>query len=682
VNGNEPGGPPEGLTIEGYRITGLIGQGAMGAVYRAHQIAMDRPVAIKVINPDLCRNSDYVERFLREARSVGRLNHPAIVHGYDAGQSHGHYYLTMELVEGESLDRHLMRVQRLDEAQTRRIARDVADALEHAHGRGVIHRDIKPSNLILAPDGRVKVSDFGLARSTEDPALTRTGITLGTPHYISPEQVQGDAPADIRSDLYSLWATLYHLVAGTPPFEGKTIGSVMAKHITEQPRPLVQVVLGVSPAFSALVIALLAKDPAQRPQTPAEVVAAIDGLPPLGSLDATVSANLGSATLTLPTGTTPPKAVDKHRTGGPFRWALPLAAIAVVALVGSFGRQAPTPAPQPPVTTLPPVTLAPAPPPPSPVPVRPSPSVRPAATRPATPSPGPTPVPSLVPAPAPPPPPALSSLIVNALARARQGDVAAALDVVDTVEEHYPGRSAELSSVVDSLTTAHKPLVAIPILAELPAAVQTAERWSMLGRQALEQGHEKQAMHALGEAVERNTEDADAAFALAGLYARQGGGAFDERALHCVRLALAVRPDDESYQAVERELAQRVQSEVASTPTTRAGGMVEVDITFDVCKPPAMHVLEVQVTLSPSGGQYGPAITATATVQDGRTDRRRPYLARVSVPPGCYDVKVTLTHKMANALARLKTFERTYRNQVIRGPGRLALESDIRLRVI
>jgi serine/threonine protein kinase len=215
----------------------------------------------------------YVDRLRREARIVAQLDHPNIVAGYDLGEEGGYHFFVMEFVEGRSFapaPRRMGDVPRADRPRRRHAGRL---ALDHAFQRGVIHRDIKPGNILITPENRVKLTAMGLAKGPEDLALTRDGATVGTPTYISPEQARSPNSADVRSDLYSLGATLYHMATGQPPFRGDGIGDLIAKVLHEEPSP----VRALNPQFGeglALVIRkLLAKDPELRYQTPAELLA-------------------------------------------------------------------------------------------------------------------------------------------------------------------------------------------------------------------------------------------------------------------------------------------------------------------------------------------------------------------------------------------------------------------------
>jgi predicted Ser/Thr protein kinase len=276
-----------------YRVLELLGVGGMGAVYRAEHQLMERTVALKVINRSLTDNPAMVERFRREVKAAAKLSHPNIVHAYDADQAGDTHFLVMEYVEGTSLARLATEQGRLPVAQACDYVRQAALGLQHAHERGMVHRDIKPHNLMLTPDGQVKILDFGLARFAMEatpagalltaaapaPAagesLTQVGTVVGTPDYIAPEQIRDAHTADIRADLYSLGCTLYDLLAGQAPFpEGTVVQKVMA-HLEQAPRPLIELRADVPADLARVVQRLMAKDPAQRYATPADVVAAL-----------------------------------------------------------------------------------------------------------------------------------------------------------------------------------------------------------------------------------------------------------------------------------------------------------------------------------------------------------------------------------------------------------------------
>ncbi len=259
--------------IAGYRLLELLGEGAMGAVYKARQLSLDRDVAIKVLSPDLARDEAFVRRFLAEAKAVARVNHTNLISGIDVGDADGLKYLVMEYADGNTVASLLRRGGALDEERALVIALQVARALEHAHRAGLVHRDVKPDNVIVTRDGVAKLCDLGLARlEGASESVTR----MGTPAYISPEQARGDAHVDARSDLYSLGATLFHMLVGRPPYEGVSGPQVLAKHLTEPVPSLLASGADVSPRTEELVRRLLAKVPTERFATAGELVQALD----------------------------------------------------------------------------------------------------------------------------------------------------------------------------------------------------------------------------------------------------------------------------------------------------------------------------------------------------------------------------------------------------------------------
>ena len=219
--------------IPGYQILSRLGKGSMGIVYRARQSSVDRIVAVKVLLESLAKNKEFIKRFEREAKIAAKLSHNNIVNAIDAGMVDGHYFFVMEYVEGATIKDELDLNKMFDEKVAIKVILAVAEALKHAHQRGLIHRDIKPENIILCKDGNVKLADLGLARLTADEkwAMAEAGMAIGTPYYISPEQVRGQVDVDIRGDIYSLGATLYHMVTGKVPYSGDTPNEVMKKHI-------------------------------------------------------------------------------------------------------------------------------------------------------------------------------------------------------------------------------------------------------------------------------------------------------------------------------------------------------------------------------------------------------------------------------------------------------------------
>jgi len=260
-----------GSQLGRYRLQACLGAGGAAAVYQAVDTLTGRPLAIKVLFPPVGCGPELTERFRREARMAARLDHPGILAALDVGEADGWLYIAMNLVEGQSLQQLLETRQRLDEATAADIAAQVAEALDYAHARGVIHRDVKPSNILIDHQGRAVLTDFGIALGTDDPALTATGLTVGTPAYMSPEQAAGQAPLDGRVDLYALGVVLYQMVAGQTPFRGTT-PQVMHAHVY-QPPPLPSTVATVSPELESIILRCLAKRPGDRYPTAAALAA-------------------------------------------------------------------------------------------------------------------------------------------------------------------------------------------------------------------------------------------------------------------------------------------------------------------------------------------------------------------------------------------------------------------------
>ena len=255
------------LEIPGYRLHEEIGRGQSGRVLRAVQISMDRVVALKILHPRLAENADIVSKFVREARIVARLSHPNVVQGIDVGCANGVHYFVMEFVEGATLRALLQPGRALDERYALGVAIQIAKGLQHAHENGLVHRDVKPGNILIARNGAAKLADLGIA-VTQGGGVN--GTLTGTPAYMSPEQVRGTGDIDIRSDVYSLGATLFHLLTGGPPFAGDTVNDVLKQHLHQVPAPVNQVNPAVSFATAQAVACALQKDRAHRFATPAD----------------------------------------------------------------------------------------------------------------------------------------------------------------------------------------------------------------------------------------------------------------------------------------------------------------------------------------------------------------------------------------------------------------------------
>ena len=288
------GAPLVGQTLGQFQIVDYVACGGMGTVYRGRQPSLGRFVAIKVLADRLADDGNYVERFHREARTAAAISHPNIIEVHDIGKDSGHLYIAMELVDGESLADVLKREGRLLWGRAVIIMRQVADALACAHEHGILHRDIKPANILIQKHDRVKVADFGLAKRAEvDVSVTVTGQALGTPLYLPPEWARG-RDLDARTDLYSLGATFYHVVAGQPPFDGASATEVIVKHIEEQAPALQQRAPDAPPLLCHIIHRLLSKAPADRYQTANELLDALRdvGKPTVArpTLDATPAA--------------------------------------------------------------------------------------------------------------------------------------------------------------------------------------------------------------------------------------------------------------------------------------------------------------------------------------------------------------------------------------------------------
>jgi WD40 repeat protein len=319
--------PAELLQHPRYRVLGLLGSGGMGAVYKAEHRLMERVVALKVMTRALAASAATVERFRREFKASARLSHPNIVAAYDAEQAGALPFLVMEYVEGTDLARWVAERGPLPVAEACEYGRQAALGLQHAHEHGMIHRDIKPHNLMRTPDGTVKILDFGLARLVADAnsgqgGVTGQGIVLGTVDYLAPEQADDARQADIRSDIYSLGCTLYHLLSGRPPFPQGTAAQKIMAHTKRDPLPLQELRPDLPPGLARVVSRMMGKSPDDRYQTPAEVCAAL--------------ARFAGQTIVLDPTPVRGKGADGSRRR---RWPVAVAAL-LLALVGLAGAVA------------------------------------------------------------------------------------------------------------------------------------------------------------------------------------------------------------------------------------------------------------------------------------------------------------------------------------------------------
>ncbi|HEY3321361.1 MAG TPA: protein kinase [Planctomycetota bacterium] len=266
-------------SIGKFRVVTKIGQGAMGAVYRAVQEPLERPVALKILPPEYTNDPEYVGRFLREARTVAALKHDNIVQVYDAGEADGKYYIAMELVEGGSIQKFVDgKDKKISEEEGLNLLLQAAKGLAAAHAKGLVHRDIKPENMLIGSDNVLRLVDFGLVmESTSTTQLTATGACLGTPMYMSPEQADGET-ADARADIYSLGVTFYRVFTGQPPFTSPTVMNLLFKHKFEAPPDPKTLRSDLSQNVRNLLLHLMAKRKEDRPQTAQAIVDMIEGI--------------------------------------------------------------------------------------------------------------------------------------------------------------------------------------------------------------------------------------------------------------------------------------------------------------------------------------------------------------------------------------------------------------------
>jgi hypothetical protein len=263
-----------GSELGGCKIESKIGQGGMGAVYKAHHLALDIPVAVKVLQPiDAIEGAR--ERFLREARIAARLRHPHIVGVLNVGTERNLDFIVMEYVEGKSLGDLLKEQGKIPAPEAVRIGIEILGALQEAHQNGIVHRDVKPENIMIDTSGSSRLADLGLARVIADVSLTQTSMVLGSPHYVAPEQAEKPSAADIRADIYSLGCTIFHMITGAPPFKGESIVEIVLNHIKMPVPDIRDLEPSTNPQLCAVVMRMMSKDPSARYPDPATAIAAL-----------------------------------------------------------------------------------------------------------------------------------------------------------------------------------------------------------------------------------------------------------------------------------------------------------------------------------------------------------------------------------------------------------------------
>jgi serine/threonine protein kinase len=295
-----------------YLVCTRIGKGAMGDILLAHHRLLGIPVALKVLSPTLATNAEFRERFLAEGRLAANIHHPSIVRVLDCDEREGWLYLVMEYIDGMSGQELLHSVGCMPERQALQAARRVAEGLQTAHDHGIIHRDVKPANVLFAKNGNVKLTDLGLARALaprpDDTPVFENGAMVGTPLYMAPEQARGDNSHDHRADIYALGATLYHFLAGVPPFQDHSLSGLIEQHRQSPLTPLSRHGVRTTPRTSALVSWMLSKNPEERPTSCAELIAEIDVCLSVAGTGASVVSTLAAALLPSKRHSTPQEA--------------------------------------------------------------------------------------------------------------------------------------------------------------------------------------------------------------------------------------------------------------------------------------------------------------------------------------------------------------------------------------
>lgn len=328
-----------GQQIPGYRILGKLGAGAMATVFKARQLSLDRLVAIKVLPRKFSSNAEFIARFYAEGRAAAQLNHPNIVQAYDVGKAGEFHYFVMEFVDGSTVFDQIVKHKRYNEKDAIDIAIQVAEALQHAHERGLIHRDVKPKNIMLTREGVAKLADMGLARAISDKeaAEAEAGKAYGTPYYISPEQIRGEKKLTPAADIYSLGATLYHMVTGQVPYEGKNPSDVMHKHLKAELAAPDHVNPKLTAGVSQVIEMMMAKDPRSRHQGCKDLVvdlkAVREGQPPVIAKREAPHAVLATLVAEEQKAAVDQIPVDKYQQPSPF--SHPVVQFAIAALIVS-----------------------------------------------------------------------------------------------------------------------------------------------------------------------------------------------------------------------------------------------------------------------------------------------------------------------------------------------------------
>ncbi len=265
-----------GEKLGSFRIESVLGAGAMGVVYRGTNETTGRAAAVKVISGEVSQQSKVYERFRREAEILQQFRHPNIVRFLAVGRFRGTSYIAMEFVPGVTLEKTLQDRERLPWREVVELGIQICDALHYAHERGVVHRDLKPSNLMVTNDGKIKLTDFGIAKDLDKTALTATGRTLGTAAYMAPEQIRGTPAVSHKTDLYALGIVLYQMLVGKPAFEGSSPVVLMHCHLNEPPPRPSSKIAEIPKALDELILSLMAKSPTDRPWDAAAVSATLD----------------------------------------------------------------------------------------------------------------------------------------------------------------------------------------------------------------------------------------------------------------------------------------------------------------------------------------------------------------------------------------------------------------------